>query len=361
MNPSEFFFNFYMGRELTNCGNLLYNGFQAIENEQPVFDVEDDKNIEFLDDSSAFLFFVNHSISFERMGKIIILFLINKNNPEKINDLLSVYYNSINPEYSVNLKKEKFSKIEYRALNAHNNLQIIDLINTLEPGYLNLSRDERYFFETLDKFYANNRYGQFHPKTTIDYNKNAKDLNTLLNYALNKRFDASAPNTCDRKEYSLYSIGALIQQLIHQFYTKIDELANYFNIYTTETVGYSNAETIFLNYQNSVHNIFVRNRNSRIELMYFFISPQLKIPSTDSYQPLDLDVDSYQMNEIYNSGESKLLDDTVSDLLDIWGNSSEPESSAQLDNIENKIFAREETVKKRIRDYVETHLLSQFE
>lgn len=34
MNKEEYFFNTYLGRELNVCGDLIYKGFEALENNQ---------------------------------------------------------------------------------------------------------------------------------------------------------------------------------------------------------------------------------------------------------------------------------------------------------------------------------------
>ena len=89
MNEEEYFFNTYLGRELNVCGDLIYKGFEALENnQQNILDNEELNqalgidSVDFLQEAPAFIFWINNSIAFERLGKIIILFLMWNNNQQ---------------------------------------------------------------------------------------------------------------------------------------------------------------------------------------------------------------------------------------------------------------------------------------
>ena len=83
MNKEEYFFNTYLGRELNVCGDLIYKGFEALENNQQNILNNDywyqelgiKDSVDFLQEAPAFIFWINNSIAFERLGKIIVLFL----------------------------------------------------------------------------------------------------------------------------------------------------------------------------------------------------------------------------------------------------------------------------------------------
>ncbi|MDN6731731.1 MAG: hypothetical protein L0L39_06070, partial [Atopostipes suicloacalis] len=81
MTPEEYFFNMYLGRELGVCGDLIYKGFESLENDSPIIKTGEEEKLTYLNEAPAFSFLINTSVAFERLGKIIILFLLRKNKP----------------------------------------------------------------------------------------------------------------------------------------------------------------------------------------------------------------------------------------------------------------------------------------
>lgn len=94
MDHVEFFFNFFLGKEVAISGDLLYLGFKNMKNkvlEKP----EHNKEFQYYNSTDSFNFLLSYSIAFERLGKVIILFLINDNDPDKIKKLLKDFYDFI--------------------------------------------------------------------------------------------------------------------------------------------------------------------------------------------------------------------------------------------------------------------------
>lgn len=64
MNKEEYFFNTYLGRELNVCGDLIYKGFEALENNQQNILNNDylyqelgiKDSVDFLQEAPAFIF-----------------------------------------------------------------------------------------------------------------------------------------------------------------------------------------------------------------------------------------------------------------------------------------------------------------
>ncbi|MBS9337338.1 hypothetical protein [Fructobacillus parabroussonetiae] len=220
MNPEQYFFNFHLGRELSLCGELLYNGFEAMENDEPLYP-KNSKEVSYLDNSAAFIFLINHSVAFERMGKIISLFLLKEQYPNKINGLLKDYYLSIDEEYDKMTEYSSFEKEEDEVLHSHSNIKINKLINTIKQGSLELNGSEKYVLQIFDNFYSKYRYGHFNPQD-INFQKEAEIVNSLLNYALKHKFMQGLPDSLSDKEKALYSIGVVIQNLTKKYFKKID-------------------------------------------------------------------------------------------------------------------------------------------
>ncbi|MCK8638982.1 hypothetical protein [Fructobacillus fructosus] len=340
MNPEQYFFNFHLGRELSLCGEFLYNGFEAIENDEPLYP-KNSKEVSYLDNSAAFIFLINHSIAFERMSKIISLFFLKQKHPKKINGLLKEYYLSIDEEYEKMMEYSFLDEHENKALYSHSNIEINELINTIEQGSLELTGSERYVLQIFDNFYSKYRYGHFNPKDT-NFQKEAEIVNSLLNYALKRNFMQGVPDPLSDKEKALYSIGVVIQNLTKKYYKKIDDLSRNMNIYTTETKNDSKSQATLLNYEKSTHSIFVRKQIARTELM-FCISRSSNNECT--FDPLNLSDD--MKNQYIKLGISQDMEDIVTDLLDEWITDNQLPKENRLETL----YRREIGIKKFMEYY----------
>ncbi|WP_273715159.1 hypothetical protein [Leuconostoc mesenteroides] len=73
-DPELNFLNFYLGREINLAGELIYTGFEAIVDNQPL--LKNKTQFSFLNARGSFIFLVDTSIAFERLNKVILLLLL---------------------------------------------------------------------------------------------------------------------------------------------------------------------------------------------------------------------------------------------------------------------------------------------
>lgn len=319
MDPIEFFFNFYLGRELGVCGELLYNGFNSLENNSPI--IRDEDYLTYANESYAFSFLIDTSVAFERLEKIILLFLINQETPDKMASFLNikmksnfsdddVFKNNIF-EYVDDMSA--FSKPETKRLMDHCNLNIVAHINQLKSKTIELNTDENHLLSILDTFYKSFRYGRFHPKdfSVGGYGPDNKLLNDLLTHWEQN----DEPSTRD-KEKNLYDLGKCINKLAKKYYAIIREFAYKMNVYTYELHDDSNAQTVFLNIDDSLHDIFIQKRITREELLYNLAYNQIKKLAGDEIPdklPIEFDI----IEDFLLYGDDNYFTDSVNETLDI--------------------------------------------
>lgn len=319
MDPIEFFFNFYLGRELGVCGELLYNGFNSLENNSPVIRKEDE--LTYLNEGYAFSFLINTSVAFERLEKIILLFLINQESPDKIASFLNIKMKSNFSDDDVfknNIFEyvddtSAFSRPETNRLMDHCNLNIVAYINQLKSKTIELNTDENHLLHILDTFYKSFRYGRFHPKdlSVGGYGPDNKLLNDLLTHWEQN----DEPSTRD-KEKNLYDLGKCINKLAKKYYAIIREFAYKMNVYTYELHDDSNAQTVFLNIDDSLHDIFIQKRITREELLYNLAYNQIKKLAGDEIPdklPIEFDI----IEDFLLYGDDNYFTDSVNETLDI--------------------------------------------
>ncbi|KRK58044.1 hypothetical protein FC73_GL000421 [Fructilactobacillus fructivorans] len=327
-----------MGRELGVCGDLIYKGFEAIENDDDiVLKDKESTNDELIDriESSAFIFFVNMCVSFERLGKIILLFQLNNEHPVEM-----LYF--INEKDDERAKSfEFFGEEVTNALYGHNNIKLIKLIdyynsNSKENSFIN--EKEKYFFQKLDNFYKKFRYGRFNTPTNNDFNVDVKELNELYIYVIQnimkkskKEIKKDKYSNTDLKSDVLYNLGELVQHLVNKYYDEIFKYAYALNIYTYELHGESHSVDVFLN-RTSLHDIFIKKRIVRIELIYYLLYKLRfyrninkmhgvkKLTSRDVPKPLDIGEyfgDNYFSNYL-KYGEDNFLEEGVMEAPHEW-------------------------------------------
>lgn len=344
MDPIESFFNFYLGRELGVCGELLYNGFNSLENNSPVIRKEDE--LTYLNEGYAFSFLINTSVAFERLEKIILLFLINQESPNKIASFLNikmksnfsdddVFKNNIF-EYVDDMSA--FSKPETKRLMEHRNLNIVAYINQLKSKTIELNTDENHLLNILDTFYKSFRYGRFHPKdfSVGGYGPDNKLLNDLLTHWEQN----DEPSTRD-KEKNLYDLGKCINKLAKKYYAIIREFAYKMNVYTYELHDDSNAQTVFLNIDDSLHDIFIQKRITREELLYNLAYNQIKKIAGDEIPdklPIEFDI----IEDFLLYGDDNYFTDSVNETLNIALNDDDDDYDSYYNK--EKIIEREKHI-----------------
>lgn len=319
MDPIEFFFNFYLGRELGVCGELLYNGFNSLENNSPI--IRDEDYLTYANESYAFSFLIDTSVAFERLEKIILLFLINQETPDKMASFLNIKMKSTFSDEDVITKNffeyvndmSAFSEIEIRRLNDHHNLNIINYINQLKSNTIKLNKDEKYLLKILDTFYDSFRYGRFHPKdfSARGYAHDTELLNDLLTH-----WEQNGEPVSFDKEHNLYVLGRCINKLAKKYYDIIKKFAKKMDIFTYELHDDSNAQSVFLNINDSLHDIFVQKRVTREELLYNLAYNQIKELASDEIPdklPIEFDI----IEDFLLYGDDNYFSDSVNETLDI--------------------------------------------
>lgn len=318
MNEEEYFFNTYLGRELNVCGDLIYKGFEALENNQRnILDNEELNqalgidSVDFLQEAPAFIFWINNSIAFERLGKIIILFLMWNNNQQ--NDPYEQIIDEIFSKTDSIL--ENASDREKELLKTHNNNEIYKAINKF--GYnLVLDKEERHLLQLFTEFYNNLRYGRFHDKKTYEFNQDVIMLKGLFD----KFYKIHRKNIymCHSKdETALFHIGKTINNMAKKYYESIKELSEQHCLFTYELHEDSFASRVFQNLDESVHELFIWNRIVRNEVTYLFMYDKLHKNYPDAPEPLEADEIGldFSDNTLLKQGYNNTLVDYVREVL----------------------------------------------
>lgn len=206
-----------------------------------------------------------------------------------------------------------FSKPEFNRLMDHHNLNIVAYINQLKSKTIELNTDEKHLLNILDTFYDSFRYGRFHPKdfSVGGYGPDNKLLNDLLTHWEQN----DEPSTRD-KEKNLYDLGKCINKLAKKYYAIIREFAYKMNVYTYELHDDSNAQTVFLNIDDSLHDIFIQKRITREELLYNLAYNQIKKLAGDEIPdklPIEFDI----IEDFLLYGDDNYFTDSVNETLDI--------------------------------------------
>lgn len=292
MNKDKLFFNYYLGRELNVCGDLIYAGFEALENNsQNILAIDSlnrqlgfKNNSVFLQEGPAFIFWINNSIAFERLGKIIILFLMWKENKQS-----GAYEKTLNSILSESkLNEPQADKNEYELLMSHNNMNIFKAITGHFSYDLRLGSDGTRFLSYFTEFYNNLRYGRFHEKNDYKFNQDI----LMLKKQLKKYYQQGKKKVymCHSEdEIALFHIGKVISDMAKQYYDAIKNLSGQEGLYTYELHSNSPASWIFMNIDESIHELFIWNRVVRNETTYLLMYDKILLHYNDIPQPLEPD------------------------------------------------------------------------
>ncbi|MCC4515915.1 MAG: hypothetical protein MR804_07915 [Limosilactobacillus reuteri] len=319
MNKEEYFFNTYLGRELNVCGDLIYKGFEALENNQQNILNNDylyqelgiKDSVDFLQEAPAFIFWINNSIAFERLGKIIVLFLMWNENQQ------AGTHKQIFDEifHKTNSVQESASNQEKELLRTHNNNEIYKSINKF--GYnLELDKEEKHLLQLFTEFYSNLRYGRFHDQKTYEFNQDVIMLKALFKkfYKVHKK-NIYMCHSMD--ETALFHIGKAINSMAKKYYESIKELSGQHGLFTSELHDDSFASRVFLNLDESVHELFIWNRIVRNEVTYLFMYDKLRKNYPDAPKPLEADEMGLEFsdNALLKQGYSSIMVDSVREIL----------------------------------------------
>lgn len=230
-----------------------------------------------------------------------------------------------------------FSKTEIKRLNDHHNLNIINYINRLKSNTIKLNKDEKYLLNILDTFYDLFRYGRFHPKdfSACGYAHDTELLNDLLTH-----WEQNGEPVSSDKEHNLYVLGRCINKLAKKYYAIIREFAYKMNVYTYELHDGSNAQTVFLNIDDSLHDIFIQKRITREELLYNLAYNKIKKLAGDEIPdklPIEFDI----IEDFLLYGDDNHFTDSVNETLNIALNDDDDYDSYYN---KEKIIEREKNI-----------------
>lgn len=301
MNNKEQFFNFFLGRELPICGELIYSGFESLINDPHLSSIMDDDNkLEFINNATPFNFLINTSVAFERLGKILVLFLLDERNPDIFtNDMFDNIFDGSFDDPSKKfticnlLKKLPDSDRIIEMVFSHKSAKIITFIDEQSPNILNIEKRERHLLYSLDRFYKNQRYGRYNPEKGITFYEDSKTLNNLLKYFSNNVGS------------SLKTLGKVIKRLAKKYYDVINEKSTKMNLYTWELPGDSSSMTVFLGENDSLIDDLLLQRFSKNEILYLLLYKEIKKTDPEIPDPLDIDIDDYFLNNFlkYNNNQ----------------------------------------------------------
>ncbi|MGO3468392.1 MAG: hypothetical protein ACTIMJ_03535 [Weissella hellenica] len=309
MNNKEQFFNFFLGRELPVCGELIYSGFESLLNDPYLSIIDDDNELVFANNATAFNFLINTSVAFERLGKIIILFYLNETYPNIFtDDKFNKIFDDPSSKFTIkNILEDLPEQQRINTLmNSHKNSNITGFIQEKAPNLLNIDSSERKLFESLDNFYKNQRYGRFHPEQTNTFYEDSKTLNNLLKH------NSTSQNIV---ENSLRKLGETIKHLSQKYYKVIKERSTKMNLYTWELSGDSSSMTVFLGENDSLIDDLLLQRFSKNEILYLLLYKEIKKTDPEIPDPLDIDIDDYFLQKFLNYNNNQYVISSVQNAL----------------------------------------------
>ncbi|MDP4440978.1 hypothetical protein P4G58_15845 [Lactiplantibacillus plantarum] len=275
-DPELDFLNFYLGREINLAGELIFTGFEAIVDDQPILKNKED--FSFLNESGPFIFLVDTSIAFERLNKVILLFLLYIKDHEQF----SAFFNAKEKKDIKNSMDNGISE----ALYGHSTMKVVEHITDLDQTLLELSREEKNLLSQFDKFYINFRYGRFSPKTKTYYEETVM-VQEILSKIDNKD-----------KDHALEILGKRIRGLAAKYYAVVQTLTLKLNIFSDELHSDSDAYYVYFQnedlgpYHMSLFDVFTLKRFARQEIIYALIYNKLKGKKDKDQclvKPIDLD------------------------------------------------------------------------
>ncbi|MBS0943250.1 hypothetical protein JK161_10475 [Leuconostoc mesenteroides] len=299
-DPELNFLNFYLGREINLAGELIYTGFEALVDDQPILKNKED--FSFLKESGPFIFLVDTSIAFERLNKVILLFLLYIKDHEQF----SIFFNA---KDKVDIQNNMDTGVS-GALYGHSNMRVVNYINILESTLFELSQEEKDLLSRFDEFYLNFRYGRFSPKTKTYYEE------TVMVQEILSKIDA------EDKDHALEILGKRIRGLAAKYYAAIQTLTSKLHIFSDELHDDSNSYYVYFQsedsgpYNMSLFDLFTLKRFARQEIMYALVYNELKVKNgKDEYLVKPLELDDIDLTSFFKYGRDNVLLDIVHEYL----------------------------------------------
>ncbi|MBN2033524.1 MAG: hypothetical protein JW836_09625 [Deltaproteobacteria bacterium] len=208
MNKQEAWKNFNLGQELSISGTFIYNGLRRFH-EMQVLDNTDE----------IFEFLYNLSIGFERLLKVAVVFLEQKD--DTVQDALE------------------------KSLITHNHLELLQRVR--QHCKLNLASPHNEFLSLLGTFYKSLRYDRFTLSSVYDLDLERKTLFDFLSKHLKVDLKQSPGFSATQNDtrYRKY-IRKIVTKISSALFEVVREKALELNLYTYELRHGSRAETIFL-------------------------------------------------------------------------------------------------------------------
>lgn len=299
-DPELNFLNFYLGREINLAGELIYTGFEGLVDDQPI--VKNKEDFSFLRESGPFIFLVDTSIAFERLNKVILLFLLYIKDYEQF----SIFFNAKDKK---NIQKNMNNGLS-EALYGHSNMKVLNRINTLDSALFNLSKEEKNLLSKFDEFYINFRYGRFSPNTETYYEE------TVMVQEILSKIDA------ENKDHALEILGKRIRGLATKDYAIIQTMTSKLNIFSDELHEGSDAYYVYFQheeygpYDMSLFDVFTLKRFARQEIMYALVYNELKVKNDkDKYLVKPLELDDIDLTSFLKYGKDNELLEIVNESL----------------------------------------------
>lgn len=300
MNAELNFLNYYLGREVNSSGELIYAGFEALINDQPISKSKED--FPFFNHSNDFIFLIDTSIGFERLNKVILLSLIYINDNKKF----SAFFNAEKGN-----DKNALDSKSFKSLHGHSNMGIFERIQYFDSDLIHLTRDEKALFSTFDGFYSTIRYGRFSPRTETYY----QDTEVVQN--LLSKLDAT------NKDHALYILGKRIKSVAAKYYSAVTYLALALHISFQELYCNSNSWYVYIQtedygpYGMSLFDRFILKQFTRQEIMYALICNELKGSNGNDNLPVEpLDTRDIDLTSFFKYGKDNFLVTQCSDMIE---------------------------------------------
>jgi len=255
-----------------------------------------------LRESGPFIFLVDTSIAFERLNKVILLFLLYIKDYEQF----SIFFNAKDKK---NIQKNMNNGLS-EALYGHSNMKVLNRINTLDSALFNLSKEEKNLLSKFDEFYINFRYGRFSPNTETYYEE------TVMVQEILSKIDA------ENKDHALEILGKRIRGLATKDYAIIQTMTSKLNIFSDELHEGSDAYYVYFQheeygpYDMSLFDVFTLKRFARQEIIYALIYNKLK-GKKDKDQCLvkPIDLDDIDLTNILKYGKDNFSLNSIEEWL----------------------------------------------